>query len=173
MDLVKISPLPVGMMWSFVSRESGKDPAEEAGSPPGPGACPTLLAPVMLGHPEGHQWCSLPATFSDSSQVVSWQVSQAPEQVQQYSFASFLQTARALGPVLLLVSLFLWHLGKLPHPAGYSHTFPSEAWVTTVIGEESTYYNVLLSVKLWHSPKDKCLPTDAILVFFRVLSRVL
>lgn len=127
---------------------------EEAASLPGPGMCSALLVPGCLAflwgtcdaHVQQHL-VTVPGAF-----LASFTGTRASSAVLLCQLPT--NCARTLGAVLLLVSRVLWHLGKLPHPAGYSHTLPSEAWVTTVIGEESTYYNVLLTVKLWHSPKD-------------------
>ena len=84
--------LPAGTMLSFVCREDGKDPAGRGSFSSGSQYVLCTSCSWVLGHPVKHLWCSRPAMFSDSPQVLSWQVSQAPEQVQQCSFASFLQT---------------------------------------------------------------------------------
>lgn len=84
--------LPAGAMLSFVGREDGKDPAGRGSFSSGSRHVLRTSCCWVLGHPVGHPRCSRPATFSDSPRVLSWQVSQAPEQVQPCSFASFLQT---------------------------------------------------------------------------------
>lgn len=84
--------LPAGAMLSFVGREDGKDPAGRGSFSSGSRDVLRTSCSGVLGRPLGHLWRSRPATFSDSPRVLSWQVSQAPEQVQQCSFASFLQT---------------------------------------------------------------------------------
>ena len=136
--------LPAGTMLSFVGREDGKDLAGRGSFSSGSWHALRTSCSWVLGHPVGHPWCSRPATFSDSPRVLSWQVSQAPEQVQQCSFASFLQTV--LEPWELFFCLLVLF-------SGTSANFPIQQATVThspVKPESSLWWEKRVSIIMCH-----------------------